>query len=103
MAKVSLEATQARYKKDFDKRVHLARKLGAGESMYLDTNDGVKKWEKPSDQVAGPFQILKENKNNILVIQRCEVVETVSANCVTYASSSAKPIESGHKKSPVDL
>lgn len=80
-----------------------ARKLHAGESVYLETNDGVKKRDKLAHQVAGPFLILKVNKNNTLVNQRGAVVETISSNLVTRAPSSAKTIEPGHSTRHAEL
>lgn len=102
-AKISLEAIKAKYKKDFDKRARRARKLLAGESVYLDTNNGFKKRDKLSHQVAWKIRILKVNKNNIPVTQRDAVVETVSSNRITRAPSSAKEIELGHRTSPSNL
>lgn len=52
----SIEKTQVKYKTDLDKPVSSACMLCAGESLYLDTNEGVKKVRKLLHQVDGRFE-----------------------------------------------
>lgn len=99
-AKTSLLNTQKKYKANFDKRLRKARKLKVGESVYLDTNDGAKKRDKLTHEVAGAFRILHVHKNNTVTIQRGDVVETVSANRVVRAPSSVVPVEPDHAARP---
>ena len=71
--------------------------------VFLNVNDGVKKREKLTHEVAGPFQVKKVNKNNTVVIQRGDQVEVVTGNSLTQAPTSATAIEPDHATSTLEL
>ena len=80
----SLRRTQARYKRDFDKRIRRRRAITVGDRVFLNLNDGVKKPSKLSHTVSGPFEV-KEVFDNTISIQRGDIVERVSTDRVTPA------------------
>ena len=83
-ALTSLHKTQARYKKDFDKRVRSTTKnIRAGQYIYLDPTDGTTKGSKLGNHALGPFRVIKNDKRT-LMIERDGNIERVSANRVRY-------------------
>lgn len=103
-ARSSLAKTQARYKKDFDKRVRrVANKPKVNGYVYLDPQDGTRKRSKLQHDVEGPYKVLEVNDRTI-VIQRGDVVERVSADRTTPAPTPPQPkIANVHDASPKDL
>ena len=93
-ARESMKKAQARYKKNFDKRVRRARKLKAGDAVYLDVEESGMKRSKLSHGVAGAFRVIKVDKDtNTVLIQRGDLVERVAMNRVVRAPASA-PVDS---------
>ena len=91
-ATASLKKHQARYKRDFDRRVRPSMTLTTDDKVYLDVTDGVKK-DKLSYGVAGAFDVLEvDQENKTVTIQRGNVTERVSMNRVTRAPRSAKTV-----------
>ena len=89
-ARESMAKVQARYKKNFDRRVRHIRKLTDKDKVYLDVDDGAMKREKLLHGVAGAFRVIKIDKaTNTVVIQRGDVVERVAMNRVVRAPASA--------------
>ena len=90
-ARESMAKVQARYKKNFDRRVRHIRKLQPTDKVYLDVEEGGVKRSKLSHGVGGAFRIISIDKDtNTLVIQRGDVVERVSMNRVVRAPASAQ-------------
>ena len=84
-ANASLAKTQARYKRDFDKRVRRAnRRLSPGDYVYLDPTDGSKKLGKLQSPAVGPFRVVS-NDRRTLVIDRDGIIERVNADRVVHA------------------
>ena len=84
-ARAGLAKTQARYKRDFDKRVRRAnRGLHTGDYVYLDPSDGSKKLGKLQSPAVGPYRVVSNDKRT-LVIDRDGIIERVSADRVVYA------------------
>ena len=89
-ARESMTKAQARYKKNFDRRVRHVRKLVPDDKVYLDVDESGFKRAKLSHGVAGPFRIISvDKKTNTVVIQRGDVVERVAMNRVVRAPASA--------------
>ena len=89
-ARSRLEATEQRYKRDFDRRVRRSsRKIAPGSWVYLDPRDGT---TAPKNKLAplaeGPHQVLA-NDDNTFVIQRGADVERVNADRVVPAPTPA--------------
>ena len=84
-ASTSLAAAQARYKRDFDKRIRCTRGLTDDEHVYLDISDSTSGKGKLTYQVDGPFTILCAHKDNTVTIHRRDLVERVSVNRVVRA------------------
>ena len=83
--RTALNATQERYKRDFDKRVrNVNTRLRLGDYVYLDPTDGVTKRKKLEPVAIGPFRVLHANERNVY-IDRDGLVENVSADRVVYA------------------
>ena len=84
-ARSHMDKAQARYKRDFDRRVRrVTHRPKVGSHVYLDPFDGTKKRSKLQHTVEGPYKVL-EIDNRTIVIQRGEVVERVSADRTTPA------------------
>ena len=79
----SLQRTQARYKRDFDKRVRRVKsRIRAGDFIFLDSTDGATKPGKLQSPAEGPYKVLRQDKRT-LTIDRNGVTECVSADrCV---------------------
>ena len=89
-AKESMAKVQARYKRNFDRRVRHIRKLTDQDKVYLDVEESGIKRAKLSHGVAGAFRVVKVDKaTNTVVIQRGPVVERVAMNRVVRAPASA--------------
>ncbi|MEM6472591.1 MAG: chromo domain-containing protein [Planctomycetota bacterium] len=104
-ARAALSKTQARYKKDFDKRVRkVTHKPKVGGFVFLDPEDGSGKRKKLQHDVEGPFKVLRVDVRTV-VIQRGDVVERVSADRVAPAPApkSDAPIEYPEAATPKDL
>ena len=85
----TLKAAQARYKRNFDKRVRVSnRNIRAGEYVFIDPTDGTTKGTKLGNHALGPFRVLR-NDVRTFVIQRGDVVERVNSDRVAYAPTPA--------------
>ena len=81
----SLRRTQARYKRDFDKRVRRVNtRLKPGNYVYLDPTDGGKTSNKLASPAGGPYRVLANDQRTI-TIDRDGVTERVSADRCVYA------------------
>ncbi|CDF40838.1 unnamed protein product [Chondrus crispus] len=81
----SLRRTQARYKRDFDKRIRrINSRLRPGEYVYLNPTDGAKTSNKLASPAVGPYRVLA-NDRRIITIDRDGVTERVSADRCVYA------------------
>lgn len=84
-ADATLRAVQARYKRDFDKRVRPTRNpLVAGDFVFLDTTDGVTKMGKLRTPAEGPHRILSADTRTVL-LDRDGIAELVSVDRVVKA------------------
>ena len=81
----SLRRTQARYKRDFDKRVRMINaRLKPGDYAYRNPTDGAKTSNKLASPAVGPYRALASDKQTI-TIDREGVTERVSADRCVYA------------------
>ena len=81
----SLRRTQARYKRDFEKRVRRVNtRLKPGNYVYLDLTDGAKTSIKLASPAVGPYRVLANDQRTI-TIDRDGVTERVSADRCVYA------------------
>ena len=81
----SLRGTQARYKRDFDKRVRRVNTRVKPENyVYLNPTDGAKTSYKLASPAVGPFDVLANDQRTIK-IDRDGVTERVSADRCVYA------------------
>ena len=81
----ALQATQERYKRDFDKRVRKTnRRLRANDYVYLDPTSGNEKQPKLQSPAVGPYRVIANDKRTV-IIDRDGDVERVSADRVVYA------------------
>ena len=81
----SLRRTQARYKRDFDRRVRrINTRLAPGNYVYLNPSDGAKTSNKLALPAVGPHGVLANDKRTI-TIDRDGVTERVSAYRCVYA------------------
>ena len=89
-AYASLHRTQPRYKRDFDKRIRRTKNtLPAGDHVFLDSTDAVKKLRKLQHTAEGPYRVLKNDKRTVS-IDRKGVIELVFADrCAVSADSCA--------------
>ena len=84
-ARATLQRTQGRYKRDFDKRIRRIRdKPRTGGWVFLDPNDGAHKRPKLQHAVEGPYKVLEAAPRTV-VIQRGAFVERVGTDRVTPA------------------
>ena len=80
-----LLATQARYKRDFDKRIRTIRqRIKRGDYVYLDPTDGQSKTGKLRSPAIGPYRVLRKD-DRTYVIDRDGATERINADRVTYA------------------
>ena len=80
-----LLATQARYKRDFDKQKRTIRqRIKRGDYVYLDPTDGQSKTGILRSPAIGPYRVLRKN-NRTYVIDRDGATERINADRVTYA------------------
>ena len=62
----SLARTQARYKRDFDKRVRrVNRRLVPGDYVFLDPTDGTQKAGKLQPTAVGPYRVISNDKRTV--------------------------------------
>ena len=81
----SLRRAQARYKRDFDKRVRrINAHLKPINNVYQDPTDGAKTSNKLASPAVGPYGVLANDKRTI-TIDRDGVTERVSADHRVYA------------------
>ena len=81
----SLRRTQARYKRDLDKRKRrINSRLRPGEYVYLNPTDGGKTSNKLAPPAVGPYRVLANDRRTI-TIDRDGVTERVSADRCVYA------------------
>ena len=81
----SLHRTQARYKRDFDKRIRrINSRLRPGEYVYLNLTDGGKTSNKLASRAVGPYRVLANDRRTI-TIDRDGATERVSAYRCVYA------------------
>ena len=84
-AYASLLATQARYKRDFDKQIRLIRpRIKRGDEVYLDPTDGQSKTGKLPSPAIGPYRVLRKD-DRTYVIDRDGAIERTNAGRVTSA------------------
>ena len=80
-----LLATQARYKRDFDKRIRTIRqRIKRGDYVYLDPTNGQSKTGKLRSPALGPYRVLRKD-DRTYVIDRDGATERINADRVTYA------------------
>ena len=80
----SLRRTQARYKRDFDKRIRrINSRLRPGEYVYLNPTEGGKTSNKLASPAVGPYRVLANDRRSI-TIDRDGVTERVSADRCVY-------------------
>ena len=80
-----LLATQARYKRDFDKRIRkIKQRIRTGDYVYIDPTDGLSKTGKLQSPALGPFRVIRKDERTY-VIDRNGATERVNADRVTYA------------------
>ena len=102
-ASKSLQAVQARYKRDFDKRVKTTKKrIRVGDFVYLDATDGVTKPGKLTSPATGPFRVLFNDSRTIL-IDRDGLVERVSADRVIFSPPPADAPPNPYAPTPAEL
>ena len=83
-----LLATQARYKRDFDKLIRTIRqRIKRGDYVYLDPTDGQSKTGKLRSTAIGPYRVLRKD-DRTYVIDRDGATERINADRVTYAPPS---------------
>ena len=64
----SLQRTQARYERDFDKRIPRTKNtLRAGDHVFFDSTDGVKKPGKLQHLAEGPYRVLKNDRRTVTI------------------------------------
>ena len=81
----SLRRTQARYKRDFDKRIRrINYRFRPGEYVYLNPTDGAKTSNKLASPAVGPYRVLA-NDCGTITIDRDGVTERVSTDRCVYA------------------
>ena len=81
----SLRRTQARYKPDFDKRVHrIKTRLEPGDFVSLNPTDGGKTSNKLASPAVGPYRVLANDRRTI-TIDHDGITERVSADRCVYA------------------
>lgn len=93
-ARKRLRQTQARYKRDLDKRTRTANnKLQPGHYVFLDPDYGYKKKKKLGGHAEGPYRVL-ENAIRTFIIQRGADMERVNSDRVTRATApiAAEPV-----------
>ncbi|CDF38002.1 unnamed protein product [Chondrus crispus] len=84
-AYASLRQTQARYKRDFDKRVRrIHARLKPRNYVYLNPADGAKTSNKLASPAVCPYRVLANDKRTI-TIDRDGVTERISADRCVYA------------------
>ena len=80
-----LLATQARYKRDFDKRIRkIKQRIRTGDYVFIDPTDGLSKTGKLQSPALGPFRVIRTDERTY-VIDRNRATERVHADRVTYA------------------
>ena len=86
-----LLATQAQYKRDFDKRIRRIRqRIKPGDYVYMDPTDGQSKTGKLRSPAIGPYRVLRKD-DKTYVIDRDGAIERVNADRVTYAPPPDNP------------
>lgn len=81
----SLRRTQARYKRDLDKRIRqINSRLCPGEYISLNPADGGKTSNKLASLGVGPYRVLV-NHRQAITINRDGVTERASTDCYVYA------------------
>ena len=84
-AYIRLLATQARYKRDYDKLIrNIKQRIRAGDYVYIDPRDGLTKKGKLQSQALGPFRITQKDERTY-VIDRNGATERINADRETYA------------------
>ena len=84
-AYVSLHRTQARYKRNFDKRIRrINSRRRPGEYVYIHPTDGGKTSNKLASPAVGPYRVLANDRRTI-TIDRDGVTERLSADRCVYA------------------
>ena len=80
-----MHRTQARYKRDFDKRIRcINSRLRRGEYVYLNPTDGAKTSIKLASPAVGPYRVLA-NDSQTITSNHDGVTERVSADRCVYA------------------
>ena len=81
----SLRRTQARYKRDFDKRVcRINTRLEPRNFVYLNLTDGGKTSNKLASSAVGPYRVLANDRRTITI--DCDgITEQVSTDRCVYA------------------
>ena len=78
-------ATQARYKRYFDKRIRTIRqRIKRGDYVYVDPADGQSKTGKLRSSAIGPFRVLRKD-DRTYVIDHDGASERINADRVTYS------------------
>ena len=89
-ARNSLLKSQARYKRNYDKRLRKTTPIRVHDSVFLDISDPAHKTPKLTHSVSGPYRVL-DVSDNTAAIQRGEVVERVTLDRLTNAPLAAEP------------
>ena len=80
-----LLATQARYKRDFDKRIRkIKQRIRSGDYVYIDPTDGLSKTGKLQLPALGPFRVIRKDERTY-GIDSNGATERINADRVTYA------------------
>ena len=80
-----LRATQACYKRYFDKCIRkIIQRIRTGDYVYIDPTDGLSKTGKLQSLALGPFRVIRKDERTS-VIDRNGVTERINADRLTYA------------------
>ena len=80
-----LKKAQARYKKNFDKRVRRTNvNIGPGDYVFVDPNDGSKKKGKLQSPAEGPYRV-QQRSGRTFTIDRKGATEVINSDRVTKA------------------
>ena len=80
-----LLGTQARYKRDSDKRIrNIKQRIRTGDCVYIDPTDGISKTGKLQSPTLGPFRVIRKDERTY-VIDRNGATERINADRITYA------------------
>ena len=63
-----LVATQARYKRDFDKSIRkIKQRIRTGDYVYIDPMDGLSKTGKLQSPALGPFRVIRKDERTYII------------------------------------